>query len=77
MEDGEEENKRSTQLIAPGVFSLDFSRMNSDFFLFSVFSVLNPFVRFLFRAWGLLFFRTGSSGETIPFVPDGPGIPTL
>jgi hypothetical protein len=28
-------------------------------------------------ARGLLFFRTGSSGETIPFVPDGSGIPSL
>jgi len=58
------------------MFSLDFPKMNSDCFFFSVFSVLNPFVRFLFRAWGSLFFRTGSSGETISFVPDGPGIPS-
>jgi hypothetical protein len=28
-------------------------------------------------ARGWLFFRTGSSGETFPFVPDGPGIPPL
>jgi hypothetical protein len=32
------------------------------------------FVRFVFPAGASLFFRTGSSGEAIPFVPDGPGI---
>jgi hypothetical protein len=36
----------------------------------------NVFVRFVFLAAASLFFRTGSSRETIPFVPDGPGSPS-
>jgi hypothetical protein len=48
----------------------------ASIFVFSVTSVLNPFVRFAPRVRGSLFFSTGSSGETISFVPDSPGIPS-